>query len=546
MKKSQTLRAAIYTRFSTDKQSSTAAQLPVCNDICRREGFRVVGSYSDEAISGGTNKRPEYRKLMEAARARAFDVIVAEDTSRLWRNLADQWTALKELQDLGIHVVGHGLDTRREDATLSLAIQGAMADVYRAEIGRRTKRSLMELAKKGEPTGGRSYGYKVEGGKRKIVKAEAKIVLRIYEQRAKGWSALRIARNLNADNVPTPGAHWNRKKGNKAVWRTSAIAGDHRRGIGILNNELYRGNLFWNRYEWVRGATDSAIRKPVLRPREDWTAHNFENLRIVPEALWLKVQRLQTEESPKRRAIKAGIKSSPWKARPKLWLSGILACESCRGNLAINGRNYVCPSAHVGKCGNQLQIRRNVVEAKILSLLRKHLLDPKRMGDEIKRVEKLLKVREKEEVEELRLSVDRSELRRIESEIAKIRKLDLGASIKQAALNAALAERGELEERASRGVTRTGMARSMLARLPELAKIYERQIDAALGRDATQDAIEDARNATAQLIEGGKMYLKAVKEGARAQVRFLGLGTFVLQVAKVRQPACPNGSGGRI
>ena len=168
------------------------------------------------------------------------------------------------------------------------------------------------------------------------------------------------------------------------------------------------------------------------------------------------------------------------------------------------------------------------------------------MQGEIRRVEKLLKEREKEEAAEVRLAMDRTELRRIDGETAKIKKLAVGAAIKEAALNAALAEKAELQERASLGVTGTGMARRMLARLPDLAKLYERQIGAALGKDATQDAITDARAATAQLIEGGKMYWKALKKGARAQVRFLGLGTFILQVANVRQPACPNGSGGRI
>lgn len=541
------LRAAIYTRFSTDKQSSTKAQLDVCKAICRREGFRVVHTYSDEAISGGTNRRPEYLRMMEAARAKLFEVIVSEDTSRLWRNMAHQWPALKELQDLRIHVVGHGgLDTRREDSTISLAVQGAMADAYRAEIARRTKRSLMEKAKNGDLTGGRSYGYRHKKGKRVIEPDEAKVVRRIYEQRAKGWSVLRIVRGLNVDNIPSPGANRKRESDKKPAWHMSAVAGDPRRGIGILNNELYRGNVIYNRSVWVRGAADSEKRTPSQTDKDDRIEHHFESLRIVPESLWLKVQRIQTEDSPKRLAIRKGIKGSVWKARPKLWLSGILACESCRSNLAIFGREYVCPSARAGKCDNKVHLRREVAEARVLDFLRKHVLDPDRMQGEIKRVEKLLKVREKEEAAEARMAVDRSELRRIDSEIAKIKKLAVGATIKEAALNAALAEKAEVMERARLGVTGTGVARKMLARLPEMAKLYEQQIGEALGKNATQDAITDARSATAQLIEGGRMYLKAAKEGPRAQVRFLGLGTFVLQVANIRQPACPNGSGGRI
>jgi hypothetical protein len=46
-----------------------------------------------------------------------FEVIVAENSSRLWRELSEQWRALKELQDLSVPVVGHGLGMRREEST---------------------------------------------------------------------------------------------------------------------------------------------------------------------------------------------------------------------------------------------------------------------------------------------------------------------------------------------------------------------------------------------------------------------------------------------
>src|SRR5437879_1493199 len=107
------MRAAIYARFSTEKQSEASIedQFRVCARIAEREGFTVVARFSDAAVSGGTSSRAGYQSLLRGARRRAFAVIVAEDSSRLWRELSEQWRALKELQDLGVHVVGHGLDT---------------------------------------------------------------------------------------------------------------------------------------------------------------------------------------------------------------------------------------------------------------------------------------------------------------------------------------------------------------------------------------------------------------------------------------------------
>jgi DNA invertase Pin-like site-specific DNA recombinase len=49
--------------------------------------------------------------LLLAARRHEIDAIAAEDSSRLWRNLAEQAPRLAELSDLGVDVVTADLDT---------------------------------------------------------------------------------------------------------------------------------------------------------------------------------------------------------------------------------------------------------------------------------------------------------------------------------------------------------------------------------------------------------------------------------------------------
>src|SRR5215471_15566990 len=65
------MRAAIYARFSTDKQSenSIVDQIRVCERLAERCGFEVVERFSDAAVSGGTAYRAGYQRLLEAARA---------------------------------------------------------------------------------------------------------------------------------------------------------------------------------------------------------------------------------------------------------------------------------------------------------------------------------------------------------------------------------------------------------------------------------------------------------------------------------------------
>src|SRR5450631_2648717 len=146
------MKAALYARYSTQMQSvaSIADQFRLCERLAERHGFIVVAKFSDAAISGGTTQRPGYQDMLSAARQHDFEAIIAEDTSRLWRNLAEQSPRLAELSDLGIAVVTHDLDTRHESAEIMGAVGGAMASAYRKEIDRRTRRGLEGLARDGK------------------------------------------------------------------------------------------------------------------------------------------------------------------------------------------------------------------------------------------------------------------------------------------------------------------------------------------------------------------------------------------------------------
>jgi DNA invertase Pin-like site-specific DNA recombinase len=161
----QQLRAAVYARYSTEQQSAASIddQFRVCDRIAERHGFRVVARFEDAGISGGTTRRPGYQSLLTAARTRQFDVIIAEDTSRLWRQQAEQWRAIAELSDLGLHIVTHDADTRSENYKLLLSIHGAMADVYRDQIAYRTKRGLEGRARTGKSAGVRHTDTSLHG-----------------------------------------------------------------------------------------------------------------------------------------------------------------------------------------------------------------------------------------------------------------------------------------------------------------------------------------------------------------------------------------------
>jgi site-specific DNA recombinase len=255
------MRSALYAQFSTDKQASIDDQLGVCRRVATLHSFDVVATFEDAAISGGTCQRPGHQALIAAARRHDVDVIVAEDASRLWRNMAEQSPRLAELRDIGVRVVTQDLDTRQQSAEWMGAILGTAAQAYRSEIGRRTRRGLEGRAIKAMPTGGKAYGYRTEDGRRVTVPEQAAVVREIFERFARGDSAQAIAIDLNARGVPFPGTTWNRLTRRRGGWHPSAISGDRDRGVGIMNNDLYRGLVVWNRCRWVRLASDSKKRR---------------------------------------------------------------------------------------------------------------------------------------------------------------------------------------------------------------------------------------------------------------------------------------------
>lgn len=379
------MRAALYARFSTEKQSESSIddQFRVCERLAARHGFEIVGRYSDAALSGGTTQRPGYQSLLTAARSRDFDIIVAEDTSRLWRMLAEQAPRLAELLDLDIHVVTHDLDTRQDSADILGAINGAMAQQYRKEISRRTRRGLEGLARNKKPTGGRAYGYVADSdGERQIQSEHAAIVREIFEYFAGGYSPRWIADELNRRKVPAPGAAWNRKSRRAdGIWLSSAIAGDPRKGVGILNNELYRGQIIWNRMRWTRSAADSSKRKPVMNPQNEWIVHTDEALRIVNDELWARAKARQSETHAKSANIRAAMHAAARTGRgPKFLLSGLLKCGECGANFVMGDKsNYVCASRMNGgshACSNKLRVARKLAESKLLSGIKAEMLQP--------------------------------------------------------------------------------------------------------------------------------------------------------------------------
>lgn len=91
------MRAAIYARFSSDRQSvsSLADQGRNCRRRAEAMKAEVVETYEDAAISGARNDRPEYIRMLEGAKAGKFEILLVDDLSRLARDSVESERAIR-------------------------------------------------------------------------------------------------------------------------------------------------------------------------------------------------------------------------------------------------------------------------------------------------------------------------------------------------------------------------------------------------------------------------------------------------------------------
>lgn len=87
----QALNAVIYARYSSHSQQeqSIEGQLRDCYAYAEREGLHVVGEYIDRAISGKTDERPDFQKMIADASKKQFQRVIVWKLDRFARNRYD-------------------------------------------------------------------------------------------------------------------------------------------------------------------------------------------------------------------------------------------------------------------------------------------------------------------------------------------------------------------------------------------------------------------------------------------------------------------------
>lgn len=236
-------RCAIYARKSTahgmDQQfTSIDAQIDACAKYVEAhaaQGWRLVASFQDVAISGGTMERPGMQDLLAQVRAGKIDAIVTYKLDRISRSIRDFSNLMYELDQrgVGLVIVTQNFDTATPMGKLCINFLSSFAEFERDMIRERIRDKAAANAAQGLWSGGSPpYGYKL-GDKRNLLQEETEVpfVRDVFLLSGKGKSAIEIASHLNATGAPRPHT---RKNATPKPWTAERVR-------DMLENRLYAG-----------------------------------------------------------------------------------------------------------------------------------------------------------------------------------------------------------------------------------------------------------------------------------------------------------------
>lgn len=360
------LRAVAYARFSSDlqREESIEAQLRAIRNYCDEHGYVLLATYADRGISGTTDNRPEFQRMVADATQREFDVVVIHKYDRFARNRYDSAYYKHVLKQNGVRVVSvlENLQDSPESVILESVIEG-MNEYYSLNLSREVKKGLQENALACKVTGGPPpLGYSVDRSTQKYVinEHEAEAVRRIFRMYLDGYSYTEIIDNLNRAGYLT-------RRGQPFA-KNSLYA--------ILKNERYTGVYIYvkdstknPKGKYVRHGEyepDAVIRIPGGMPA------------IISEDVFA-----ATQKKLKQRQHKA----ARFSAKEEYLLTGKVFCGVCGSPYAGNSRkprpdhpqyvSYRCTrrNQRIGDCKNP-EINRDKLEQAVLERLSKSIFNP--------------------------------------------------------------------------------------------------------------------------------------------------------------------------
>ena len=226
--------AVIYARYSSHRQTemSIEQQLVMCRKLADDNGLTVIEEYADRAISGKTDKRPDFQKMMRRAVTGDFGYVLAWKSNRIGRNMLEALVNQERLTECGVRILY--VEEDFDDTAAGRFAMRSMMNVnqfYSENMAEDIVRGMRSNAEKCMVTSGQApLGFKFENKRYLIDKEGAETVREIYDRFLLGENCSEIARALNAEG---------KRSATGAKFAPNSFT-------RILRNERYRGVYIWD------------------------------------------------------------------------------------------------------------------------------------------------------------------------------------------------------------------------------------------------------------------------------------------------------------
>ena len=330
----------IYARYSShnQKEESIEQQVEECLAFAKANNIKIVQVYADKAISGKTDRRASFQKMLRDAEKHRFEVVVAYKSNRIARNMLNALQYEARLEKYGIHTV-YAKEEFGNTAAGRFALRTMMNvnQFYSENLSEDVRRGMRDNAEACKVNGRLPIGYrKSSDGRYELDEAGAVIVREIFAKFLDNVPLADVARELNARGIKT--GHGN--KWNKNSFTT------------ILRNTNYIGV-----YRYMDVVVEGGV--PAI---------------IEPEIFERTQKKLEAEKSVKRRKTAGG----------EYLLTGKLYCGKCGSYMtgisgtSMNGTPhyyYSCAGKPKGEC-NMKNRRRDWLEETVARLTVQYVFQP--------------------------------------------------------------------------------------------------------------------------------------------------------------------------
>ncbi len=199
--------AVIYARYSSSgqREESIEGQLRECRKFAESKGFTIVGEYTDKALTGRTDKRPDFQRMIRDSERGIFKAVICWKMDRFARNRYDSATYKYRLKKNGVRLyyAAETIPEGNEGIILEAVMEG-YAEYYSKNLSQNVQRGNYDSALQYKALGVKLLGLRTgPGGQFEIDPGTGPIVQRIFREYAAGERAKDICDRLNADGFKT-------------------------------------------------------------------------------------------------------------------------------------------------------------------------------------------------------------------------------------------------------------------------------------------------------------------------------------------------------